>query len=268
MKYSKFLTALALSSLVPIAGVKAQGTPVEERTLELGIGVGASTSPDYRGSKSYRSYVSPIPYLVYRGSFLRADEDGVRAMFFRRDNLEVNISLSASFTPDSDENELRRGMPELDSTLELGPAVNINLSGSDLDEGWMLTLPVRAVMAVDIDRIDHIGWLAEPQALYQDRWQDWKLSFRVGPSFADNQYHDYYYRVTQGQALADRPAYDASGGYGGMRSQATATRRAGEFWYGVYVRYYNLKGSSFLDSPLVETHQGVDAGLGISWIFY
>lgn len=246
----------------------ASGEPAEQKTLELGLGLGASISPDYRGSKSYRSYLSPIPYLVYRGPILRADEDGVRALFFRGDNLEVNISLSASFTPDSDENELRRGMPDLDSTLELGPAVNINLSGPDLDEGWMLTLPVRAVIAVDTDRIDQIGWLAEPQALYQDRWRDWKLSFRFGPSFADNEYHDYYYRVAPEQALAERPAYDASGGYSGLRSQVTATRRKGEFWYGFYVRYYNLKGTSFLDSPLVETQQGADAGLGISWVFY
>lgn len=266
MKYSKWLMAFALAGAVPLAHAKAADTG--QKTLELGLGLGATVSPDYRGSKSYRGYISPLPYFVYRGSFLRADEDGVRALFYQRDNLEVNLSLSASFTPDSDKNELRRGMPELDSTLELGPAVNINLSGPDLDEGWMLTLPVRAVIAVDIDRIDHIGWLAEPQALYQNRLNDWKLSFRFGPSFADNQYHDYYYSVTQGQALAERPAYDAGGGYSGLRSQATATRRAGEFWYGVFVRYYNLKGSSFLDSPLVETHQGVDAGLGISWVFY
>lgn len=266
MQYSNCLKAMALAGTASLA--VASEVSAEQTTLELGLGVGTSISPDYKGSKSYRGYVSPIPYLVYRGPFLRADEDGIRALFLRRDNLEINISLSATFTPDADENQLRRGMPDLDSTLELGPAVNINLSGPDLDEGWMLTLPVRAVVAVDTDRLDHIGWLAEPQALYQNRWKDWKLSFRVGPTFADNEYHDYYYSVTPEQALADRPAYDAGGGYSGLRSQVTATRRKGEFWYGLYVRYYNLKGTSFLDSPLVETHQGADAGLGISWVFY
>ncbi len=268
MKYAKILAALALLGPLSLAVASDERPAPEEQTLELGIGLGASISPDYRGSKSYRSYLTPIPYLVYRGPFLRADEDGVRALFLRRDNLEINISLSASFTPDSDKNELRRGMPELDSTLELGPAVNLNLSGPNLDEGWMLTLPVRAVIAVDTDRVEQIGWLAEPQALYQNRWQDWKFSFRFGPSFADNEYHDYYYSVIQNQALVGRPAYDAGGGYSGLRSQATLTRRAGEFWYGFYARYYNLKGTSFLDSPLVETHQGGDAGLGISWVFY
>src|SRR5690606_33723225 len=43
------------------------------KTWELGIGVGAITGPDYRGSKEYHHYVAPIPYVIYRGKYIQTD---------------------------------------------------------------------------------------------------------------------------------------------------------------------------------------------------
>ena len=46
---------------------------------ELGVGVAGLRLPDYRGSDQSRGYVLPLPYIVYRGTWLKADRDGARA---------------------------------------------------------------------------------------------------------------------------------------------------------------------------------------------
>lgn len=236
--------------------------------LTVGIGLGAITAPDYRGSKSYRHYVAPLPYVIYRGEVIRSDRDGMRGDFWRTDQLEVSLSFAASVTPDSDENELREGMPGLDSTFELGPAVNINLSGESLSEGWMLRLPARAVIAVGHNSPEHIGWQFAPQVLYRYHRNDWNWTWRAGPAFASDDFHDYYYEVEPEYALADRPAYDPAGGYNGLNSQFSLSRREGRFWYAFYLRYYDINGTGFTDSPLVETRQGASGGFAVSWILF
>lgn len=250
-----------------MAAAVAPSNPPEKR-LEVGLGVGALVTPDYRGSKTYRNYVAPVPYVIYRGKIIRSDREGVRSDLFRSDQLEFTLSLAASIQPDSDKNERRVDMPGLDSTLELGPALNINVTGDTLREKWMLTLPVRAVITLGQGSPEHIGWLAEPQLSYRFRRGSWNWTFRIGPSFASNDYHEYYYGVESSHVRPDRPLYDARGGYSGFNTQVAVSRRTDKLWYGFFVRYYNLNGAHFMDSPLVEVDQGGSGGFAISWILY
>jgi len=37
-------------------------------------------------------------------------------------------------------------------------------------------------------------------------------------------------------------------------------------WVGAFVRYDNLRGAAFQDSPLVRRTSGVTAGFGVSWV--
>ena len=53
-----------------------------EPLWELGLGVAAVRFPDYRGSDQTSTYVLPLPFVAYRGRFLRADRDGARAILF------------------------------------------------------------------------------------------------------------------------------------------------------------------------------------------
>ncbi len=260
---------LALLSLYASVTViaEAPSDTLEDR-LEVGLGVGALVTPDYRGSKTYRSYLLPVPYIIYRGKLIRSDRDGVRSDLFRSDQLEFTLSLAGSFQPDSDKNERRVGMPGLDSTVELGPALNINVTGDTLREKWMLTLPVRAVLTLGRGSPEHIGWLAEPQLSYRFRRDSWNWTFRTGPSFASDAYHEYYYGVGSEHVRADRAQYDARGGYSGFNTQLALSRRTDNVWYGFFVRYYNLKGADFIDSPLVEVDQGGSGGFAVSWILY
>ena len=53
---------------------KETGKPV----WDFGLGVGAVSFADYRGADTTHVYVLPVPYLYYRGKFLKADRNGIR----------------------------------------------------------------------------------------------------------------------------------------------------------------------------------------------
>jgi hypothetical protein len=67
-------------------------------------------------------------------------------------------------------------------------------------------------------------------------------------------------------ATPTRPAYRASGGYSGTLALASLSRRFNRVWMGGFVRYDNLAGSQFDDSPLYETRHSLMAGFAVSWI--
>lgn len=259
-----WIVALALLAIRPCL---AETTEPEKR-WELGIGVGGIYSPDYKGSKTYRDYIAPIPYVVYRGPVIRTDRDGVRGDFLRTNAFEFTASGAVSVTPDSDKNPLRQGMPELTSTLELGPAVNWNLTGDDFSTGLSVTLPVRAVIALGDGSPDYVGLVSAPSLIYRRSFKGgWKSTLRAGPVFASGKYHDYYYSVDPQYVTAERPEFNASSGYNGFNGQFSVSRRFSDYWYAFYARYSNIQGASFTDSPLVETEHNVTAGFAVSWVF-
>ncbi|MBE0620122.1 MAG: MipA/OmpV family protein, partial [Burkholderiales bacterium] len=52
------------------AGARAEQLPL----WEAGAGAAALSFPDYRGSNERQSWLLPVPYIIYRGEFLQADE--------------------------------------------------------------------------------------------------------------------------------------------------------------------------------------------------
>lgn len=45
------------------------------------------------------------------------------------------------------------------------------------------------------------------------------------------------------------------------------SKRFPNFWLGAFVRYGNLAGAKFEDSPLVLQNEALSAGVALSWIF-
>ncbi|MGQ9425863.1 MipA/OmpV family protein [Gilvimarinus sp. F26214L] len=252
-----------------LAMLASLGHADEKPKWELGAGLGSQTLADYRGSDHYQTYVIPIPFMVYRGDFLQADDGSIRGRFFDSRRFELDISMAGSLSGVGDDNPLREGMPELHPTGEVGPSANINLSGRDMNEGWSLRIPVRGVYAFDLDSIEveHIGYLTNPQLTYESLdWNGWDGSLDLGVLYGSESYHGYYYDVLAPYATAERPEYEAEGGYSGSYFSVSMSKREGNVWYGGYLRYDNLSGTAFVDSPLVETHHYFTLGLGISWV--
>ena len=242
----------------------------EEPLLEYGLGVGAVAFEDYRGSGSSHIYPLPIPTLWYYGKFLKADRDGVRGTLFNQDRVEVNLSGNAT-TPVRNDRE-RSGMPNLKSTLELGPSFDLHLLRSDdarikLD----LRMPLRAALTVESSP-RMIGWTFTPRFNLDVAdplgFAGWNLGLLTGPLFADRRYHDYFYTVATQYATAARPAYQAVGGYAGTQAVAALSKHFPHFWVGAFVRYDTLSGAAFVDSPLVQRKSYWATGFGISWMIH
>jgi MipA family protein len=257
-------------ALLLAAGLAAAATAKEEPLLEYGLGIGAIAFEDYRGSATAHAYPIPIPYLVYNGKFLKADREGVRGTLFNQEWVELNLSGNATTPVKND--RVRSGMPNLNSTLELGPSLDFHLLRSDDKHiKFDLRLPLRAAITVEAPP-RYVGWTFTPRFALDVAdplgYAGWNAGFLAGPLFAERRYHDYFYSVAQQYATASRPAYQASGGYAGTQFITALSKRYDKFWVGAYVRYDTLSGAVFADSPLVQRNSYWSGGFGISWMIH
>jgi len=258
--------ASALLVLVAAAAARADEQPL----WELGAGVSVLQFPAYRGSDEDRLFVLPVPYLIYRGEFVKADRRGLRGTFFDSDRAELALSLSASPPVSSERVDARAGMDDLEPTVELGPSLDLRLWRST-DERLRLgaRLPVRAGITVS-SQPESTGWQFTPQLTLD--WRDpagldgWTLGLVAGPVFGDRRQHRYFYGVDARDATALRPAYDANGGYAGTQLLAALWKRFPRWWAGGFVRYDTLDGAVFRDSPLVTDRRYLAAGFAVIWL--
>lgn len=254
------------------AGVLATSARAEQLPLwEAGMGAAVLSLPHYRGSDERRAWVLPFPYVVYRGEFLQADEKRVRGLFFKTERAELDVSVNGTPPVDSSDNEARRGMPDLDATLEIGPSLNFLLTRSeDRKTRFELRLPVRGVLATDLSHVDFVGWVFQPNLNVDVKdafgHAGWNLGLLAGPMFADRRYHQYFYGVDPAFATSARPAYNASGGYAGTQLLVALSRRYRSFWVGGYARWDTLNNAVFADSPLVRTKHSFATGIAAAWI--
>lgn len=257
---------LLLAALLAI-----QGTVAMSRELplwEVGVGLFPFSFPAYRGSNDQQHLLLPFPYLVYRGDYLRMDREGLRARLFDTDRMQLNISVNASAPTRSDDSKAREGMPDLDPTIEIGPSLNILLAKFTDRLSLKMRLPVRSVIATDLGSTEQAGWIFNPHLKLEieDVFGVWDAGLSLGPLFGNEKYHDYYYAVAPRYATATRPAYSASGGYSGTLALASVSQRLNHVWIGGFIRYDNLSGAQFEDSPLLETDHSLMAGIAIAWI--
>ena len=241
----------------------------EQKPLwEFGLGVGGIAFNDYRGSDTTHALPLPVPYGTYNGKFLKADRDGVRGTLFNQDRLEINLSFNVT-TPVRNDRQ-RSGMPDLRSTVEVGPSFDLHLFRSDDARVKVdLRMPLRA--AATVEASPHIiGWTFTPRVNLdlKDPFgvAGWNLGWLVGPLFADRRYHDYFYSVAPQFATASRPEFPAAGGYAGAQTLAALSKRYPKFWVGAYTRYDTLAGAAFIDSPLVPRKSFWTAGFGFAWM--
>jgi len=262
-----FLTGFLCACLVSLCNA-------EELPLwEAGLGFTGLTIPDYRGSDEQRGYFLPLPYLVYRGEILRVDRKGMYGLLFESDRVQLNISADLGVPVRSGKNSARTGMPNLDPAGQIGPSLEVCLfSRCDADRVVQFRLPVRAVVATDLSRFSGIGFITNPQLNFDFKnigpGRGWNFGFALGPVFATEQYHDYYYQVSPQYAIPDvRPSYNAKPGYGGTLLVFAASKRFDHVWFGAFARYDELTGAVFADSPLMKTRHSFMAGFGFAWVF-
>lgn len=261
-----FFTALVL---LVLTGNPAAAEPRTEVPLwEVGVGIAPITMPSYRGSQTQEWYPVPLPYVDYRGEFLRMDREGIRGLVYDSDRVRIDFSGDGAIPSASDDDGPRAGMPDLDPVGEVGPSINFIIEET-FNRRIRLRMPVRWVVSTDFSSLSHVGWKLHPHLGMDFRAAvfGWNAGIAMGPLFADRGYHGYYYDVKPKYIESLRPAYKAGSGYSGTMMMLSSSRRFERVWAGFFLRYDNLDGASFIDSPLVETRHAFMAGAGIAYIF-
>ena len=241
---------------------------------EFGAGIGTVQAPLYRGSEEEKSYTLPFPYIVYRGDFLRVDrEDGIRGLLVDRERFSLDLSVAAALPVEDSDSGAREGMPSLDLLIEAGLELDANLWRSqnrkyELD----FVTPLRLVLSVGDPLLEYQGLTLTPFLDFRiNRHEKAALSrysVSVGPIYANDTYHDYFYSVDDEFVRSGRPAYDADGGYGGSRITFSASRDSKRYFVAAFIRFDSLDGAVFEDSPLVETDDYYAFGFAFAWKLY
>lgn len=261
--FGTFFVVLAWFFSLAQAHASPQAVP-HVTEIEAGVGVVTQTSADYRGAASYQTQGLPVPYFLYRGKIFKADRDGVRGDLVVQPWYELSMSVGASLNGGADDSSLRQGMPALDSSIEFGPSLNFNLTGPHMDEGWVLRFPVRAGITFSSSGLGFIGYVFDPNMAWRqpDLFAGWEGTVTLGAMWADRKNHHYYYSVAPEYATEERPAYAAGAGYSGAFARLGLYREIDAWRIGLSMRYDNLSGAEFMDSPLVETDHYFSLSMG------
>lgn len=275
---------LILCCLCPLGTVLAQEEDgslperVERKPLwEAGVTGVALTLPHYVGSDEYYTFVLPFPYFVYRGEIFKSDRDGLRGLFFQSDRFESDISLGGNLPVASENNEARKGMPELDTLAEIGPAFRYyfhrrgELDHLYLQAAWRGAFSIAFNGGLDIDT----NWRGQRYTLNlrfknESFFRDHNLSIHLstGISYADDILNGYFYDVQTEFVTPERDHYNADAGYAGFYVSGAAYKDLSERWaIGGYLRWQNIGGAVFEDSPLVRTSNNFYASLVLIWKF-
>jgi len=228
---------------------------------ELGVAAGYVSIPYYRGSASSRDAVVPMPLAIYRG-----DNEVKKAQNPRLFSPSFAVGLPV---PEGGQTGVRQNMPRLDATLEFGPKLTAILWEKP---GWSLSLsaPLRAVTSISSRQVDLQGWVFAPYLHYvatNKGKNGWTLNVALGPQYGTKRFHQYYYAVSENYVTSERVAYNARSGYGGSRITVYAQKTFSRLWLSALMRYDELSGASFIDSPLIEKNTALFGGFVIGWVF-
>jgi outer membrane scaffolding protein for murein synthesis (MipA/OmpV family) len=234
---------------------------------EAGIGAAVFNTPAYPGASDRSNRGLVLPFLLYRGKVLRADQQGVGARLLDTDKVEFDIGFAGALPSRSDDVEARRGMPDLGTLVEFGPRVKYKFA--DLGEAGRLRfeLPVRAVIEAR-GGLRRQGWTTEPRFVWERRGDGgrWTMEAQVGAVFGDRRIHGYFFDVAPQYATADRPAYRADSGLMLVRTGVFGTVKVNpDVRAFAFVRLDSYAGNANRESPLFRKDVGASAGVGLAW---
>jgi outer membrane scaffolding protein for murein synthesis (MipA/OmpV family) len=251
-------TIVAASSLAQEAG----GLPL----WEIGaVGVGVAQQA-YPGASARVNTGLLLPYLIYRGEYLRADRSGVELRAVKTPKFELDIGFAGAFGASSDDIEVRRGMPDLGTLGQFGPRVKWHLGAGPMQGKWRAQFPLRGVFDLN-DHLAYKGMAFEPELIFErSGLGGWNYNASIGAVWGNRQLADTYYGVAPIYATPQRAAYVADSGIINWRLW-------GGFWRDLspdlrlfgFARLDSVGGTANASSPLVQQQNGVSVGLGFTY---
>ena len=263
------LTLLIMRSSVLIASELSK-INVDKTEWSMGLGIGAFDYLLYPGAVESNHFILPVPYFTYRSPKFEVDR-GFRSFMYDSEKIAIDISADFGLPVDSDDTRARKGMPDLDFMLQIGPSLEFKLN--DRSKSYFdarFEIPVRVAFVTDLPNVDHIGYLVEPRFSFDHRRSSnapVAHKTTIGLKFATQDFHAYYYDVAPEYATPIRPAYKSDAGFGGSFIKYRISYKTNDFIYWMFLRYQSLRGAVFEDSPLVLKNDYYFVGAGFSWIF-
>jgi len=225
------------------------------------------TQPAYPGSEERVSRLLGLPFLIYRGKYLRAERGSVGLRALKTPRTELDLGFAATLGSHSSDIAVRRGMTDLGTLIEFGPRLKINLG--DLSSGRShsrFQFPLREVIDVSNGFVSR-GIAFEPQWVRDTRLPGrWFLSTELGMLFGDSKLADTFYGVSPVDATPTRNSYAARSGLFALRAGLFASHAlTPDVRLFSSFRVESLAGATNRDSPLVRRYVGWGAVIGISW---
>ncbi len=234
--------------------------PAQQPLWETGIFAIGGSQQAYPGAKQQVRSGLVLPFFIYRGQVVRAEQGGLGVRAARTASTELDIGFSGSFGSAASDNDARRGLPNIGTLVEFGPRLKWKLGG-----GFGANLPLRAVFDVN-NGFEYRGIAFEPTVAWGDRAAGWGYGASLGWVFGDKWLTDTFYGVAPQFATATRPAYEAKAGLITTRLAFNLSRRLSTDWrFFAYARVDSVNGAANQNSPLVDRRTGASAGIGLAW---
>jgi len=232
---------------------------------EVGV-FGMSVSQEaYPGAAQQLQRNLLLPYVVYRGEWLRVDRGGIELRKVLGPNVELDLGFSASLGSKSDEIEARSGMPELGTLVEVGPRIRWTLD-QNTNSRLRAVLSLRTALDAS-DKWRDRGIVLEPQLVYEQRTTGGlQWSVNAGLLIGDERIADTFYGVAPRYQTPQRGSYVAKSGLIAFRiSTYVSTALTPDVSIAGGARIDLVDGGANRESPLVRQNSSATVGVWLTW---
>ena len=265
---SILMAALSSATLTAIAQT-APSTEPAQPLWEIGIGAVAASQPAYPGAATNTNRVVALPFFIYRGEVVRAEQGNVGLRAIKTPRYELDIGFSASLGSSANDVPERIGMPDIGTLVEFGPRLKINLGDiSQGRSGVRLDLPLRGVFDLS-NSFTNRGVSFEPQLSFDVPLPGgWRGGVGLSALFGTQKLNETFYTVTAAEALANRPAYTAQAGLLSTRASFGASKKlTPDLRVLGFIRLDSTAGSANSSSSLITRNSGASIGVGLAYTF-
>lgn len=235
--------------------------------FNFGLGYIGFDVNHYRGSDQVKTYNLYVPYVYYQSNTFNADAAMINTRFIRSRFFSMQLSMGANPSVESKENKARQGMPELNYNFGLGPMAIIHILKDPIFT-VQIEFSLRQEFETDFSFARAFGTTQTTYLTFKSRQATWSIELALGRMYADKSFHEYYYNVDPEYATADRPSYQAQGGYSGDVVIFSGKKKFGDFLIYPFARYDNLTDAVFVDSPLIKKKDYLMVGIGLFYLLF
>jgi len=191
----------------------AEETSKIKTEAHWGVAFGTGWIQDYPGANQGRMRYLVMP--TYKGKYITIDrQDGVKGELLDENMLKFSVSFMFLFPTRADDMPIRRGMPDLAWTFQLGPEMQLYLIRSYWHTMYV-RIPFRFVATTDFrHEFEYRGWNLAPgirNVFYLGPGLG-EITTRLEFEYTSEAYADLFHQVDAKYAIPGRPAYNAQEG--------------------------------------------------------